>query len=488
MRGWRWWVGLGVLAVAVVAVRRRAAANEEDPAAQDLRAVIRDARGYLRRLHWISPRVAAEARREIANGERNLAAERAAWWQLGLPVTMDEVRDPMPPPHQDAAPLYRELMQVLNERPLASQLRELVWEAYKGAALSEDAVAKLRQLLRERQDVLTLIHQATDRPKCTLQGNWESQLVAFDYGATTSALGLLRAESRLLARDGEVTAAIANQARVLRVAEHVGAEPLLINYLLSAAWYLRGLEGLEELLHVAGDDADAADAVRAAITTYRPPLDLRRSLVGESVFLTFAMDHSRREVRETGPTAFRSNLLWTLDDALHPTPTKAKPLSANDLALWDGILDAVEARGLGLYRRMVAVADRPHPERQAFLAGIDRALDARSRNPVHLWRATAMRFSGLEWKRARARAYEAVLIASAAVLAYRSRQGRLPKTLDEALPEPPSDPFTGAPLRYHHDKETFRIESAGRQDRRFMSDADPNAPVAVFAPDRSRRR
>jgi hypothetical protein len=122
MRDWRVTLGLCGVFVALTVIVRAATAHGEPAGGvdseQEIRALIKDVRGYLRRLDRTSPRETAEARREIANGARDLAAERVAMRKAGLPLTRVELKEPVPPPEQDAAPIYRQLVRVLKAQPL----------------------------------------------------------------------------------------------------------------------------------------------------------------------------------------------------------------------------------------------------------------------------------------------------------------------------------------------------------------------------------
>jgi hypothetical protein len=483
MRDWQKLLGLLVTFMAVAAMARGEATAKVDTE-KELRALIRDVRGYLRRLDRISPREGAEARREIANGARDLAAERTAMRRAGLPLTRAELKETAPPPEQDAAPFYRQLVRVLEAQPLDPQLTKLVADLDKRFSHTDQQTAALRTLLGDRQDVMGLIHQAGDRPGCSLRADWEhdSTLVS-ETSAMRQAIRLLRAESGLLARDGHVAEAITNQTRALRIAEHAASDPNLVGYLLTVALYRMALDGMADLPQVAGEDAETAEAVRRAITTNRARLDLRRALVGETVFLVGGMSHMRREVRQTGTDTLRSAYLWDLDEILHPAPRKVRKLAPDELRLWEGILGAVEANLLRQRRRVMVALERPYSERQAALQQIDRTVDFPSRNPVRLLIAySGLLYSGADRKWAQSRAQEAVLIAGAAVLAFRSRQGRFPETLEQALPESPLDPFNGQPLRYRHTGDGFRVDSVGKENRQSTAPTEAGEPIAFIYP------
>jgi hypothetical protein len=54
-----------------------------------------------------------------------------------------------------------------------------------------------------------------------------------------------------------------------------------------------------------------------------------------------------------------------------------------------------------------------------------------------------------------------VVLAAAELLAYKARHGAFPQHMEQALPEPPPDPFTNCPLRYRREGDGFVVYSVG---------------------------
>jgi hypothetical protein len=489
MRDWRTLLAVLIPFVGI-ATRARAEPTGAAVPEKEIRALIQDVRGYLRRLDRVRPRAAAEARREIANGPRNLAAELAAMRKAGLPLTPAEVREPALPLDQDSAPLYRRLIPLLKQRPLDPQLTAITREIEQRTSLTDEKTATLRKLLADRQDVLDLIHQAGDRPACSLRSDWEhEQMPLWLVSPLRDAGRLLRAESLLLAHDGRLPDAVANQTRALRIAQHAASDPLLVNYAVSVAIYRIALDGMKDLLSADAATPETLDSFRQAILAHRAQLDLKRALRGETVYLILGSSRMRRDVRQLGTDSLRPAFLLDLNELIqeaqtgHPTPRKVRKPVPKEARIWEGLLCALEARELQQRRRLIAALDKPYAERQAVFQQIDRSLDISSCNPVALLMAwSGLRYSESDTKRMRARAQESVLTAGAAVLAYRAKQGSFPETLQQALPDPPPDPFTGRPLQYRRTADGFRIESVGREYQAPTVPSAPGAPIGFTYP------
>ena len=104
----------------------------------------------------------AGMRRFIAAGPANLAREKAAARQEGIPLTAGELQRPSPPPGQNAALLYVKLTKLLHDTPLG--LPKYAEGMYAFHTYTPQQVAVVRQTPAARQDVMTLVYQAADRP------------------------------------------------------------------------------------------------------------------------------------------------------------------------------------------------------------------------------------------------------------------------------------------------------------------------------------
>ena len=73
---------------------------------------------YIRALNRSEDPQAVAIRRQIADGPAALARERAAAQADGIPLGPKQLQRPLPPPDQNAAPLYQQLTQMLTQKPM----------------------------------------------------------------------------------------------------------------------------------------------------------------------------------------------------------------------------------------------------------------------------------------------------------------------------------------------------------------------------------
>src|SRR5438128_8426205 len=126
-------------------------------------------------------------------------------------------------PGQNAAPLYRQLMQRLKEKPLDQEADDIAEFLTSRREVTAAQLQKARQLLHSRQDVMDLIHQAAERPACDFERDWSqgpSLLLWPELATMRRAARLLHAETYLLARDRRFSDAAATQSLGFNVAAH----------------------------------------------------------------------------------------------------------------------------------------------------------------------------------------------------------------------------------------------------------------------------
>jgi hypothetical protein len=417
----------------------------------------KDLLGSIRRLQRSHTPEATAMVRQIENGPHALALQRAAARREGIPLTPAELQPPSPPSTLDAAPVYARLMRGLRERPLDSRAEAIASGLGTQTAHTPEELAVVRKLLDERREVMDLIHQAADKPQCVFRRDWALGLgVVFpEQFFIRKAERLLKAESYFLAQEGRYPEAITNQARGFRLAEHVASDPTLIAYLVGLACDALTLDGMKEILYLAGPNAAVADQVRMAIATYRPRFSLRRVLRGEVLIDLVSIDTLRR----AGPEGL-AELLTGNSSARRRRPTPAERRLCN--ALWD----AAAADYLRQMRRAFALTERPASARLSLFQQFDQQFAFRysssTNSPVRLVLAILTEVYSrpvLSGMRSDARAE--VVIAGAAVLAYKARHTVLSDRLEEALPQPPLDPFSGEPLRYRREGDGFVVYSVG---------------------------
>ncbi len=398
-------------------------------------------------------------RQLIAAGPANLAREEAAARQEGIPLTARQLQQPLPPPSQNAAPLYTKLTALLHDKPLHLPKYAEGMDAFH--TYTPEQIAAVRRTLAERQDVMTLVHQAADRPKCVFVRDWSKGLdLTFpEYQPMREGARLIKTESYFLARDGHYKEAVVNQARGFHIARHAASDPVLISYLVGNSSETITLSGMQSILALAGPDAAVSQQVQQSTRLHFAPLPLRGPLVNESAVMetVFRQLHQGQHQGIQWLASALENLGTAKGIASDPQHSVRSVSPAEEKIVSDAI-DAQQANYLSDVRRMVATVNAPTKERRAVYASLLDASAPSARNG-----ARTMSFillpdgQKLDEDDLRLKTREAVTLAAAVVLSEKARTG----AYSGKLPQEFADPFTNKPLGYRREGDGFVVYSAG---------------------------
>ncbi len=396
---------------------------------------------------------------KIETGSADLARVRAAARREGIPLTPKKFQRPAPPVELNAAPIYERLISLRKMKPLDPKLEEMALHLSSRYPYGPDDVAAARKLLAERQDMLTLAHQAMERPFCMFQKDWSqgSAIMFPEFAAVREATRLLSIESHLLALDGHLEAAIANQSRGFRAAAHIGSEGTLIGYLAGIACESITLNGLQDILYLAGPNAEIAQSVQTAITDNRPTYSFRRAMEGEVMLQVGTMN----QIRQLGPRSIFMLSGGTSEAEANKAAAvwEARPIGRR---YWKLVTDAGEANLLQKMRQAFAISQRPYREQRKLWGSWLASVEDRTHGIIGIFGAVLLPvFPEAQVKEMHARAQEEVTMSGAMVLAFKARHDRWPERLEETMPTAPIDPFTHRPLRYRREASGFIIYSLG---------------------------
>lgn len=403
-----------------------------------------------------SPDPDAQAiRRQIESGPADLARERTLAKAAGIVVDVKDLQKPLPPPDQNAAPLYEKLAQLRKDKPEGlPRFAGVHWPLSRRYALTPDQLAQMRKWYADRQDLYTLLHEATDKPQCVFSRDWSNP--ANDYFRSFAAMRentrLLQTESYLLAQQGRYSDALQNQARGFRLAEHTASDRTLISYLVAVAIDDIALSGMRDILQMAGPNAELSAQAEKILATQTPRLSLRDALRGDAAISLSSLDMARK----ASPKDF-ANLLSHGDIPNNGTNTNpSNAFGPNEQRLAANLIDAAEAVYLRRMQELVAVADRSPAERSAAFAGQS---DAPADNPVETLQEIIFPvFLKTQVIGTRPDAQAECLRAGAALLSVKAKTGAFP----DALPATFTDPFNGKPLGYRREGDTgFVVYSVG---------------------------
>ena len=398
----------------------------------------------------------------IAAGPANLAREEAVARQEGIPLTAAQLQHPLPPPDQNAAPLYMKLTKLLHDKPLHLPPYAEGMDAFH--SYTPEQIASVRRILAARQDVMTLVHQAAARPQCVFVQDW-SQGIALkfpEYMQIREAARILRTESYLLARDGHYHEAIANQALGFRVADQAAAGRTLVSYLVGVASEASTLGGMQGILAQAGPKADVDADVEKTVAAASPHLSLRNAMAGDTGlgYASLAKTHQYEKygVEVALKTAFPD------DDASQSHALSASQVSTAERDRLHNLIDAWQADYLSRMLPLIRASDAPRMARSAVFAVTHKPENKETDNtapltdPMH-WvpRLLVPDLDKIDQNDTRISARVAVTLAAALLLARKAKTGAYPDNLPQGF----TDPFTGKPLGYRFEGNGFVVYSAG---------------------------
>lgn len=416
----------------------------------------KDPAGFLRyyaRYVRAAPSPEARAvRREIAAGPAALARERALAQKEGIAVFPSQLNRPLPPPDQNAAPLYVRLDNLRRAKPLYVKGGMPLYAQSLSAqhVFTPEQITRVRQAVDARQDVFALLHQAADQPQCVFPHDWTKDAFYFPphFAGLRESARELRLESVLLAKEGRYPEAITNQTRGYRLAEHAGSDPILISYLVAVAMDAITTSGMQDILTLAGPNAAVDAQVAQAVTDKAARPSLRRALSGETALGNASFSLLRRG----GPAALGS----LLSDA--PTAPHLAAFTPSERRFYANLLDASEADYLHEMRAVIPLTDTPdaaaafaRASREAQTPTGDLAQDVARR-------LSPFQSDPLNDLPVRSAVSRAITRAAAAVLAERAKIGSYPNALPGAF----LDPYTGKPLGYRREgMDGFVVYSVG---------------------------
>ncbi len=386
----------------------------------------------------------------------------------GLPITASEMRLPSPPVEENAAPLYVQLDQLLQVHPLTGNDKILDYGTdnfYETPA----GLAQLRAAVRNRQDILQLVHQAAARPQCAFNRDYAlgPNLLLPEYAQMRAGMRALVSESAELVAEGRPVDAVHNLEAGFHIAHHLDTEPVLIGQLVDIAIDAITLHGMGNILHKAGDRPEVADAVADAIARNWKPANVAISMQGEVVLAEVSCNMIRRDPAQ----------LAAIMGMIDPDQIPAEQQRQANLCRLFGplftatLMDANECNYLDYEHRVYLALKRPYLDGKADLNALSKELEANSKRPTYLLASVLTPvFSLLTNKQAQDEARALTTRSSALVLAYKARHGKFPERLEEAVSPVPIDPLNGQPLHYRlytgsDGVRGFEIYSAGNDGK-----------------------
>ncbi len=422
---------------------------------------------YLRALKASRTPAAQAIQREIANGPAALARERAICARAGLPTTLSQLNQSVPPT-ANAAPLYVQWDTLRKAKPLLlPRFAGSTWPISSHLAYTPAQDAEVRALFAARPDYTVLLDRATDRPRCVFVTQWTKypNTDSFIYmGALREGARTDEARSYLLARKGRFAEAVTLQARGFVIARHAAdTDPDDVGFLVASAIDNITTDGMQGILQMAEPNAAVDTQVQTALTA-APSFSFRESLRGEGAMTDGTLAQLRRASPAKFAGAFSEGTLpssGVVTTAARFTPAEQQTVNA--------LCDAAEARTLTQIRGLFEATALPRAARNAAFVRLFAASKDTGDDPVCLLSVAVSPvvsladISGISGKDLgdhidAVPARHAVLAAGAAVLAVKAQTGAFPK----ALPAGFTDPYTGKSLGYRREGTNgFVVYSVG---------------------------
>ena len=399
----------------------------------------------LPRHNLASPPNAAPVR--ASRQPQSLPEALAAARREGFAITAQDLQAPLPPPEQNAAPIYMQFASHSTGEPFPAFVVPEVSQDYQ---LTEAEIAALRKALADyaNAEKVDAIHRATARPQCVFLRDWtQGAGVSFpEYAYIRAAGNVLAAESLLLLHDGKPLEAVRVQAMGFAIARHAAQEPIFIGYTAACAIQSLTLRGMQNILLKAGTDAAVANAVRQAVEQNRARFTPAHAMRGGLAMMFITLDDTRaKPFKEVQAMPYMQSLK-----------------NASDFKTYT---DRLEFTSIQQSRRLVTAMEHSYPQA---MAAVEAALPDPDPIPTQSGPylpstlVTAWPYRYAPALQARLRAQEESVGAAGALLVYRAAQGAFPDRLEAALAPAPADPFGTGSLGYRKEGAGFVLYSVGK--------------------------
>jgi hypothetical protein len=359
----------------------------------------------------------------------------------GEPVTLSALVPPAVPDAENAFPILKRAAAKLVDAPAAVDEAVRALAESKPAEWNRRDIATLRDYVEKNREALELARQGARLPKYRSDTEWEKgfEMALPHMSEGRKLVRLLSYAARLDLADRKIDDAIDTCADGLRIASHIGAEPILIGRLVEIACRQLTLDALKQVLRET-KEAGQAERVLRILGELAPQPRMRAVLMTERVAV---IDFYRK--LGAGKTSL-SEVMGETDQELKPENVDADMLAYLDIM-----------------SRYIALADKPYCEIRERVAALDKESQERPGAIAGLVMPAISRVYETE---ADATAAHEVMLVGAAIRVRKLRHLGLPGDLadlvPEMLPQVPADPYTGKPLLYQKFADGFVVYSVGR--------------------------
>lgn len=377
--------------------------------------------------------------------DKEIAKARKA----GLPMSISEIKITPPKPEDNAEPFYRILTNKINKQETSEGDVE---KRSRHLLSGKDDLAKVNTWLQQHHTLIQTAHKAASKPHY-YEKHKQDPLGMIDYYEASGirrACRLLSIESTAMAKSGNAIKAVDNVSSGFKIANHAHEDIGIAPWIVSVACTQITLQTLQNILIISHGDPKVAAEINKVIDNDCHTYSLSNAFKTELAIQTAIMDTIRKsEPKKIGfkGDSFEKRLLNSL----------------------------VESNGAILItnmRVMVNVADLPYPQSKNQAYRINSEL--RSHSDIYIIaKIFDIHPTKAIDKQTDIIAKMRVLHTAADLFIYKSKHGSFPDRLEQAIPNPPLDPFDLKPLRYRKEGKGFVVYSIGetlKYDGRYVKD------------------
>jgi hypothetical protein len=390
---------------------------------------------------------------------RRLKAELSRIRAAGQPLTLAEVAPPQVPDSQNAAPLYQQAFKGLM-KPVADEDIVMAFLGQGRHDKPRPTLAEVGAVLARHEADFRLLEEGSRRPACRFPVNWKLGVAALfpHLPKARKATRFLVAKALVEAERGRADLALNDLGIVVRLTNHLGAEPTLMTQVLRIAYTAIAFWYVPEILAAAPPSATDSRALYDLLGQTDIAGPFARAIATEQALLGLA---GFEQVRRTGPL-----LLGGQAAAEHPDPTWVRVLAGGWPVLryvWEPFRKLDEVYYLRYMRDTIALAAASPPRRTGCLKLNDEA----SRAP---WYAIVSKIMTPVWSRAlhqedHAAAMVEVMRGALALRAYQIEHGEYPASLAELRARGgwaiSDDPCSSKPFIYRRESKGYILYSVG---------------------------
>lgn len=362
----------------------------------------------------------------------------------GLPTSLADLNPTNPPlDNMNSAPIYQEL------RTLKADYDENDIEVRFNEQLNRSDFKAVQLFIKKHEHIYSLVHQAVNRPEFFVSHDTKADPSGIEFpefGDFRRICRLLRLESMIMVHGNNGVAAVQNMGLGFQAANHAVKEPILIGWHVSVACNAIVFNSMQDILTKTHGDPATANAVKQAIKTRYQQHSLSDVIKSEMAFQCSELAYIKKHYKV-------DNLSW-----ISGTNVSFKDI---DKHRWT---DLVDLNGIMLIRHLrknINAADLPYPQTYADIKKADDKFVKLKGQKVVIATILYPVISKTTDIWARETSAKEVTLSAVDLFIYKSKHGSFPERLEQAIPNPPIDPFDLKPLRYRREGKGFVVYSIG---------------------------